>query len=82
VQCPQKGPVFEVPVTVVKPVAVVSKDPPELGFKEVNFKPGTIKRHFIMVPEDATWAGKNTLCLLFKYQYLYYHKFIEYETSF
>lgn len=45
-------------MTVVKPVAVVNKDPPELEFKDVHFKPGTIKRHFIKVPEDATWAGK------------------------
>ncbi|KAF4524231.1 hypothetical protein B566_EDAN012199 [Ephemera danica] len=53
---PWKGPIFEVPITLVKPVAVINKNSPELEFKDIHFKPGTIKRHFIVVPDDATWA--------------------------
>lgn len=54
-----KGPVFQIPVTVVQP-NILSKTAllPDLVYTNVLFKPGTIKRHFILVPEDATWAGK------------------------
>lgn len=31
---------------------------PDLTYTNVLFKPNTIQRHFILVPEDATWAGK------------------------
>jgi len=30
---------------------------PDLTYTNVLFKPNTIQRHFILVPEDATWAG-------------------------
>ncbi|XP_076685935.1 tripeptidyl-peptidase 2-like isoform X2 [Andrena cerasifolii] len=52
-----KGPVFQIPITVVQP-AVLSKSAilPDLTFTNVAFSPNTIHRHFIMVPEDATWA--------------------------
>ncbi|KAK2578923.1 hypothetical protein KPH14_011132 [Odynerus spinipes] len=52
-----KGPVFQIPITVVQPM-VLPKTAllPDLTYTNVLFKPNTIQRHFIMVPEDATWA--------------------------
>ncbi|XP_033232099.1 tripeptidyl-peptidase 2 isoform X2 [Belonocnema kinseyi] len=52
-----KGPVFRIPVTVVQP-AVLSKTAvlPDINYTDILFKPNTIVRHFILVPEDATWA--------------------------
>ncbi|XP_011256902.1 tripeptidyl-peptidase 2 isoform X2 [Camponotus floridanus] len=52
-----KGPVFQIPVTVVQPMTL-SKTVllPDLTYTNVLFKPNTIQRHFILVPEDATWA--------------------------
>ncbi|XP_015431328.1 PREDICTED: tripeptidyl-peptidase 2 [Dufourea novaeangliae] len=52
-----KGPVFQIPITVVQPqplpkTAVL----PDISFTNILFKPNTIRRHFILVPEDATWA--------------------------
>ncbi|XP_076397926.1 tripeptidyl-peptidase 2 isoform X1 [Megachile rotundata] len=52
-----KGPVFQIPVTVVQPqllpkTAIL----PDLSYSSVLFKPNTLRRHFILVPEDATWA--------------------------
>lgn len=61
-----KGPVFQIPITVVQPM-VLPKTAllPDLTYTNVLFKPNTIQRHFILVPEDATWAGKlnSKLCL-------------------
>ena len=61
-----KGPLFRIPITVVQP-SVIPKSAalPDLVFTNVAFKPNTIRRHFIMVPEDATWAG--TLIISFVY---------------
>ncbi|XP_065343517.1 tripeptidyl-peptidase 2 isoform X3 [Cloeon dipterum] len=56
VTCVDKGSVFEVPITVVKPLAVDKSELPDLTFNNVYFKPGTIKRHFVQVPDDATWG--------------------------
>lgn len=59
VSCVEKGPVFEVPVTVVRPLQLPREVlRPELSYKNVLFYPNTMKRHFILVPDDATWAGK------------------------
>ncbi|XP_076034964.1 tripeptidyl-peptidase II isoform X2 [Oratosquilla oratoria] len=52
---PEKGVMFEVPITIVVPVVALENGyyyscPPE------TFKAGHIRRHFIMVPSGATWA--------------------------
>ncbi|XP_070157555.1 tripeptidyl-peptidase 2-like isoform X1 [Polyergus mexicanus] len=52
-----KGPVFQIPVTVVQPMTLPKTVLlPDLTYTNVLFKPNTIQRHFILVPEDATWA--------------------------
>ncbi|XP_055380292.1 tripeptidyl-peptidase 2 [Condylostylus longicornis] len=58
--CIEKGALFEIPVTVIQPFTVdieVSRcfnNPQYNGIKE--FKPNTIQRDFILVPNRATWA--------------------------
>ncbi|XP_022098727.1 tripeptidyl-peptidase 2-like isoform X1 [Acanthaster planci] len=59
VQCfdtanPHKGPLFRIPITVVKPLQTSKQY--ELTWSEIEFKPGQIRRSFIQVPEGATWA--------------------------
>lgn len=54
----EKGSVFEIPVTVVQPIALDAQSNWRQEFDEVVCKPNTILRHFIMVPNNATWAGK------------------------
>ncbi|XP_020282375.1 tripeptidyl-peptidase 2 isoform X2 [Pseudomyrmex gracilis] len=52
-----KGPVFQIPVTIVQPMTLQKTALlPDLTYTNVLFKPNTIQRHFILVPEDATWA--------------------------
>ena len=56
---PEKGPVFEVLVTVFKPEILDSSlTKPYVSFSGVTFKPNTIRRHFIKVPNNVTWAGR------------------------
>lgn len=63
-----KGPVFQIPITVVQPqVLPKSAILPDLTFSNVLFKPNTIRRHFILVPEDATWAGKFWFLIICMY---------------
>ncbi|XP_039278356.1 tripeptidyl-peptidase 2 isoform X2 [Nilaparvata lugens] len=56
VSCVEKGPVFNVEVTVVRPTAVPDTCRGEIKFQNVEFKPNTIKRHFVVVPDDVSWA--------------------------
>ncbi|XP_050432154.1 tripeptidyl-peptidase 2 [Adelges cooleyi] len=51
----RKGPVFTFEVTVVRPT--VPDRSGEMLFENVPFEVGTIKRHFILVPRDVTWAS-------------------------
>eukprot|EP00058_Branchiostoma_floridae_P017807 XP_002603296.1 hypothetical protein BRAFLDRAFT_119705 [Branchiostoma floridae] len=54
---PQKGPLFRVPVTVVRPESVQDKVQYKVtSEREVTFKPGQVHRRFIDVPLGATWA--------------------------
>uniref|UniRef100_A0A8D8XL88 Tripeptidyl-peptidase 2 n=1 Tax=Cacopsylla melanoneura TaxID=428564 RepID=A0A8D8XL88_9HEMI len=55
---PEKGHVFCVDVTIVKPV-VLGSNPlikPELSWDKVDFKANTIKHEFVLVPKEATVA--------------------------
>ncbi|KAJ9587783.1 hypothetical protein L9F63_018809, partial [Diploptera punctata] len=64
VSCVEKGPVFRVPITVVRPTQLPQdKLRPELHFTNVTFKPNTMKRHFILVPDEATWAVQAKIVL-------------------
>lgn len=57
-----KGPLFQIPITVVQPQTLPKTAIlPDLTYSNILFKPNTIRRHFILVPEDATWAGKYLL---------------------
>ncbi|XP_064639092.1 tripeptidyl-peptidase 2-like isoform X2 [Lineus longissimus] len=51
-----KGPLFRFPVTVIKPTVVSDKIGSRMEFKDKCLNPGSIQRHFIAVPEGATWA--------------------------
>lgn len=55
VERPERGPVFRVEVTVVQPQAVDLLKP-ELKVIGEIFEPNTIRRHFVFVPEEVTWA--------------------------
>ena len=49
---PEAGPIFRIPVTVVKPTPLEST----IWEKEETLNPGDISRHFFQVPSGATWA--------------------------
>ncbi|XP_021931036.1 tripeptidyl-peptidase 2 [Zootermopsis nevadensis] len=64
VSCVEKGPVFRVPITVVRPTQLPRELlRPELSFRNVVFKPNTMHRHFILVPDEATWAVLQLQCV-------------------
>jgi len=64
VSCVEKGPVFRVPITVVRPVQLPRELlRPELHFTNVAFKPNTVRRHFFLVPDEATWAVLQLRCV-------------------
>lgn len=61
--CVQKGPLFEIPVTVVQPYVLnnghntpIFEPTVVRADKSVEFQPNTIQRDFILVPDKATWA--------------------------
>lgn len=54
-EAPWRGPVFRIPITVLKPVELTNK-PPSIIFSGMKFVPGHIERKFIVVPSGATWA--------------------------
>uniref|UniRef100_V5IDQ3 Tripeptidyl-peptidase 2 n=2 Tax=Ixodes ricinus TaxID=34613 RepID=V5IDQ3_IXORI len=57
VSSPQKGAVFDIPITVVKPRRLTERDSYELRAKGVTLKPGVMQREFVVVPTGATWAS-------------------------
>ncbi|XP_033760966.1 tripeptidyl-peptidase 2-like [Pecten maximus] len=63
VSCVEKGPVFRIPITVIKPAKVSDETTYEMCFNDVQFKPGHIHRHFIHVPQGATVAVLNVKSL-------------------
>uniref|UniRef100_A0ACD5Z3T0 Uncharacterized protein n=1 Tax=Avena sativa TaxID=4498 RepID=A0ACD5Z3T0_AVESA len=54
-RAPWRGPIFRVPITVIKPIAL-SGEPPVLSLSKLYFKSGHIERRFINVPIGASWA--------------------------
>ncbi|KAL0901074.1 hypothetical protein ABMA27_006396 [Loxostege sticticalis] len=55
--CIEKGPVFRIPITVLQPMPLeFSLHSPDLTVSDELFRPATIKRHFVIVPTDATWG--------------------------
>ncbi|PNF43825.1 Tripeptidyl-peptidase 2 [Cryptotermes secundus] len=64
VSCMEKGPVFQVPITVIRPTQLPHDlFRPDLHFTNVIFKPNTMQRHFILVPDEATWAVLRLRCV-------------------
>lgn len=53
----EKGTLFEIPVTVVQPIVLEPTSNWHHNFAEVVCKPNTILRHFVLVPNNASWAG-------------------------
>ncbi|XP_026676990.1 tripeptidyl-peptidase 2-like [Diaphorina citri] len=55
---PEKGHVFSVEVTVVKPIVLGSNpsSKPAVSWDQVDFKANTTKHHFVLVPKEATIA--------------------------
>ncbi|XP_039137990.1 tripeptidyl-peptidase 2 isoform X1 [Dioscorea cayenensis subsp. rotundata] len=54
-KAPWRGPLFRVPITIIKPVASIGQ-PPTSSFSNISFVPGHIERIFVEVPVGATWA--------------------------
>ncbi|KNA22818.1 hypothetical protein SOVF_030530 [Spinacia oleracea] len=54
-KAPWRGPLFRIPVTITKPVAVINC-PPVISFTGMQFCPGHIERRYIEVPLGATWV--------------------------
>lgn len=52
----EKGTLFEIPVTVVQPITLDAPSNWRHTFDAVTCKPNTILRHFIQVPDNASWA--------------------------
>lgn len=55
-QQPDKGALFEIPITVVRPEPLMNEPRPHVEHCNVTFAPGDIKRHFVKAPSGATWA--------------------------
>lgn len=53
---PAVGPLFRIPVTVIIPSRLSAACEYKMELKNVDFKPGEIRRQFIEVPQGATWA--------------------------
>ncbi|XP_006647647.1 tripeptidyl-peptidase 2 [Oryza brachyantha] len=54
-KAPWRGPIFRVPITVIKPIALLG-EPPALTLSNLSFKSGHIERRFINVPIGASWV--------------------------
>ncbi|CAH9123538.1 unnamed protein product [Cuscuta epithymum] len=54
-KAPWRGPLFRIPITLIKPTAVRIR-PPLIPFQGMSFCPGHVERKFIDVPIGATWV--------------------------
>ncbi|XP_029189240.2 tripeptidyl-peptidase 2-like isoform X1 [Acropora millepora] len=63
ISCPQRGPLFRVPVTVIKSERITNVQQYTYEFENMKFKPGQVQRMFLHVPEGATWAEFSVLSL-------------------
>ncbi|XP_027363708.1 tripeptidyl-peptidase 2-like isoform X2 [Abrus precatorius] len=54
-KAPWRGPVFRIPITIIKSVAVTNR-PPQASFSKMLFHPGHIERKYIEVPRGASWV--------------------------
>ncbi|GAU32394.1 hypothetical protein TSUD_44370 [Trifolium subterraneum] len=54
-KAPWRGPLFRIPITITKPVAVINRTP-QVSFSEMLFQPGHIERKYIEVPHGASWV--------------------------
>lgn len=57
VTCVDKGPVFEVPITVIKPRPVTEQEGYQWHKEKLTLRPGLVHREFLVPPRGATWAG-------------------------
>jgi len=53
---PGRGPLFTVPITVVRPLKIGNESDARLRLDARTYRPGSIDRHFVAVPEAATLA--------------------------
>ncbi|XP_075538908.1 tripeptidyl-peptidase II [Dermacentor variabilis] len=56
VTCPEKGPVFEIPISVIKPKPVTEEDNYQWRVEKLTLHPGVSHREFLVAPVGATWA--------------------------
>ncbi|PUZ76946.1 hypothetical protein GQ55_1G331000 [Panicum hallii var. hallii] len=54
-KAPWRGPIFRVPITVIKPITLLG-EPPLLSIPNLSFRSGHIERRFVDVPFGASWA--------------------------
>ncbi|KAK3220700.1 hypothetical protein Dsin_014670 [Dipteronia sinensis] len=54
-KAPERGPLFRIPVTIIKPMTILTR-PPLVSFAKMSFLPGHIERRFIEVPLGASWV--------------------------
>ncbi|XP_022724563.1 tripeptidyl-peptidase 2-like isoform X2 [Durio zibethinus] len=54
-KAPWRGPLFRIPITITKPMAVMNR-PPLISFSRMSFLPGHIERRYIQVPLGACWV--------------------------
>eukprot|EP00051_Salpingoeca_urceolata_P014677 m.187358 g.187358 ORF g.187358 m.187358 type:complete len:1260 (+) comp18155_c0_seq12:47-3826(+) len=53
---PSRGPLFRVPVTVVKPAVVPQGGCGSIAHSNLAYTPGQVRRYFVQPPAGATWA--------------------------
>lgn len=53
-KAPWRGPLFRVPITIIKSISPKGQ-PPLISLSNISFLPGHIERRFIEVPLGATW---------------------------